>query len=95
MGCEGRPGASDIREPEVDRAWFVVCGAAPNCDVEFERFIAEAGIGIAVALWETAPSVCVVMASAFATSLTVLPLILTSRGRRTENSPDSCDILIA
>lgn len=24
MGCAGRPGASDILDPEVERAWFVV-----------------------------------------------------------------------
>lgn len=24
MGCEGRPGASDMRDPEVERAWLVV-----------------------------------------------------------------------
>lgn len=24
MGWDGRPGASDIRDPEVDRAWFDV-----------------------------------------------------------------------
>lgn len=48
-GCEGRPGASDMRDPDAVRTWFVVCGA---CRFEFDvdRFIAEAGIGIAETL---------------------------------------------
>jgi hypothetical protein len=50
MGCEGRPGASDIRDPEVERAWLVVAGALPSWWFELDRFIAEAGIGIAEAL---------------------------------------------
>lgn len=50
IGCAGRPGASDIRDPDVERAWFVVCGAGPKFEVEFDRFMADAGVGIAEAL---------------------------------------------
>ena len=57
MGCAGRPGARDIREPEVVRTWFVVCGACVKFEVEFDRFIAEAGMGIADTLCDTAPRV--------------------------------------
>lgn len=47
-----------MRDPEVERAWLVVLGGCPNCEVEFDRFMAEAGIGMAETLWETAPRVC-------------------------------------
>lgn len=26
IGCDGLPGASDIRDADVERLWFVVCG---------------------------------------------------------------------
>ena len=45
-GCDGRPGASDIRDPDAVRTWFVVCGAC-RFELDVDRFIAEAGIGIA------------------------------------------------
>lgn len=48
-GCAGLFGASDIREPEVVRTWLVVCGAW-RLDWEVERFMAEAGIGMAETL---------------------------------------------
>ena len=50
LGCAGRPGASDMREPDVLRAWFVVCGACCRFEVDVDRFIAEAGMGIAETL---------------------------------------------
>ena len=56
-GWEGLPGASDMREPEVVRTWLVVCGAW-RFDCEVERFMAEAGMGMAETLCETAPRVC-------------------------------------
>lgn len=46
-GWLGRPGASDMRPPDCERAWL------PNCELcciwctELERFIADEGIGIA------------------------------------------------
>lgn len=58
-GWLGRPGARDMREPEVERAWLEV-NRLPVCcmlDMEFERFIAEVGIGIAEALCVTGPRV--------------------------------------
>lgn len=61
MGCEGRPGASDMRDPDVERAWFVVVLLLlllfPNREDEV-RFMAEAGMGMADTLCDTAPSVC-------------------------------------
>lgn len=57
-GWLGRPGASDMREPDVERAWLLVKGCW-RFDIEFERFIAELGMGIAEpALWLMPPSVC-------------------------------------
>jgi len=55
-GCDGLPGASDMREPDVVRMWLVVCGAW-RFDWDVDRFIADAGMGIAETLFETAPSV--------------------------------------
>jgi hypothetical protein len=49
LGCAGLLGARDMREPEVVRAWFVVCGACRLC-WELERFMAEAGMGMAETL---------------------------------------------
>lgn len=57
LGCVGLPGASDIRDPEVERMCCAVCGACPKWFCEVERFIAEAGIGIADALLLIGPSV--------------------------------------
>jgi hypothetical protein len=45
-GWFGRGGASDARDPDIDRTWFVVKGALLTPDIEFERFIADAGWGI-------------------------------------------------
>jgi hypothetical protein len=56
-GCEGRPGARDMREPDVVRTWFVVCGACCRFEFEVERFIAEAGMGMAETLLLMGPSV--------------------------------------
>lgn len=39
-----------MRDPDVVRTWFVVCGICGSCDCEFDRFIADAGIGIAETL---------------------------------------------
>jgi hypothetical protein len=46
MGCAGLLGLSDMRDPETVRTCVVVCGAC-RFDCEVERFMAEAGIGIA------------------------------------------------
>ncbi len=45
-GCAGRLGARDMREADVVRTWLVVCRLVWDVD----RFIADAGIGIAEAL---------------------------------------------
>lgn len=47
-----------MREPEVERAWLFVFGACWRFEIEVDRFIADAGIGIAEALWLTVPRVC-------------------------------------
>jgi hypothetical protein len=57
FGCEGRPGASDMREPDVERMCCAVCGACPKWFCDVERFMAEAGIGIADALLLIGPRV--------------------------------------
>jgi hypothetical protein len=49
-GCAGLPGASDMRDPDVVRTWFVVFGTCGRLDCELDRFIADAGIGIAETL---------------------------------------------
>ena len=48
-GCDGRPGASDMREPDVVRTWLVVCGAC-RFWFDVDRFMAEAGMGMAETL---------------------------------------------
>lgn len=88
MGWLGRPGARDMREPDAER--ICVCGAADwRLCTEFERFIAEAGIGIAE-LPLMPPSVC-------ALSVCLLPVevpaMFTSRERRTEKRCASCAIV--
>lgn len=57
MGWFGLLGASDMREPDAERTWVL---GAPfwRLWIEFERFIAEAGIGIADILALIPPSVC-------------------------------------
>ena len=45
-GWFGLPGASDMREPDAERTWVLGAPAWRLC-TEFERFIAEVGIGIA------------------------------------------------
>lgn len=58
MGWLGRPGARDMRDPEVERAWFAVLGA-PNAlafcifEMDWERFMADMGMGIAETLCAT------------------------------------------
>ena len=47
MGCDGRPGASDMREPEADR---MCCVMWVRLVCELDRFIAVDGMGIAEAL---------------------------------------------
>jgi hypothetical protein len=42
-GWFGRDVASEAREPEIDRTWLAVKGALLAPEVEFDRFIAEAG----------------------------------------------------
>ena len=57
MGWFGLPGASDMREPDVERT----CVFGPpgwRLWIEFERFIADVGIGIADILALIPPSVC-------------------------------------
>ena len=46
MGWFGLLGASDMREPDAERRW-VLGAPAWKLWTEFERFIAEVGIGIA------------------------------------------------
>ena len=48
-GCGGRPGASDIRDDDMERAWLMVWGAwfSLMLEMELERLRAEAGWGIA------------------------------------------------
>lgn len=60
MGWLGRPGASDIREPDCDRAWFAVKGAPACCIplMELERFMADEGMGIDVTFVFIGASVC-------------------------------------
>jgi hypothetical protein len=50
-GCAGRPPASDILEPDCERACVFRC-------TELERFMADDGIGIAETLLLTEPRVC-------------------------------------
>ena len=53
LGCDGRPGASDMREPDTERTWeaVVVCGACwLIVAADVERFMADAGIGMAETL---------------------------------------------
>jgi hypothetical protein len=57
LGCEGLPGASDMRDPDVERMCCPVGGACPKWFCDVERFMAEAGIGIADALLLMGPSV--------------------------------------
>jgi hypothetical protein len=47
-GWFGLGGASECRDPEIDRTWLAVKGALfrPGPDIEFERFIADAGCGM-------------------------------------------------
>lgn len=49
-GWLGRGGASDARDPDIDRTWLVVKGALLTPEIEFDRFIADAGCGILVVL---------------------------------------------
>lgn len=58
LGCEGLPGASDMRDPDVERTCWPVAGACPKWFCDVERFMADAGIGIADTLLLIAPSVC-------------------------------------
>jgi hypothetical protein len=55
-GCAGRPGARDILE---DCAWTAVYGACGCAEFEFDRFMADIGIGMADTLVLRGPSVCV------------------------------------
>lgn len=57
LGCWGLPGASDMRDPDVERMCCAVWGAWPKWFCDVERFMAEAGIGIADALLLIGPSV--------------------------------------
>jgi hypothetical protein len=42
-GWFGRGGASDAREPDIDRTWLDVYGALFIPDIEFDRLRAEVG----------------------------------------------------
>ena len=47
MGWFGRGGAREARDPEMERTWLAVKGAAPFApEDDLERFNAEAGCGI-------------------------------------------------
>lgn len=60
MGWLGRPGASDILEPDWDRAWFAAKGAPACCMplMELVRFMADEGMGIDVRFVFMGASVC-------------------------------------
>jgi hypothetical protein len=60
MGWLGRPGASDMREPDCERAWFAPNWPGGCCmfEIELERFMADEGMGIAEMLLFTGASVC-------------------------------------
>lgn len=47
-----------MRDPDVDRMCCAVPGAWPKWFCEVDRFMADAGIGIAETLLLIAPSVC-------------------------------------
>ena len=49
-GCAGRFGASDMRLLDVVRLWLVVAGGWCRLFCEVDRFMAEAGMGMAEAL---------------------------------------------
>jgi len=59
-GWLGRPGASDILEPDCERAWLAVKGAPAGCrlEMELERFMADEGMGMEVKLLFMGASVC-------------------------------------
>jgi hypothetical protein len=47
IGWLGRGGARDARDPDMERTWLAVKGAAPFApEDDFERFNAEAGCGM-------------------------------------------------
>ena len=60
MGWLGRPGASDILEPDCDRAWLAAKGAPACCMplMELVRFMADEGMGMDVRLLFMGASVC-------------------------------------
>ena len=84
-----------MREPDVVRTWVVVCGACWRLELDVERFIADAGMGIAETLLLTAPRACIIFISMRPNSPVWRALRLTSRGRRTENMLASCDMVAA
>jgi hypothetical protein len=104
MGWLGRPGASDMREPDCERAWL---GGNwdPACCMpltELVRFMAEAGIGIADMLLFMGAKDCALRQMVLQEGATGGEIVqqniegrLTSRGRRTENMPDSWAIAIS
>lgn len=49
-GCGGLDIARDCLDPEMVREWLEEYGPAPPIEVEWERFIADAGWGMAVEL---------------------------------------------
>jgi hypothetical protein len=59
-GWLGRPGASDILEPDCDRAWFAAKGPPAGCMplMELDRFMADEGMGIDVMLLFMGARVC-------------------------------------
>jgi len=57
IGWFGRPGARDMREPDVERLCWAVPGGCCRVEMELDRLRAEAGMGIADMLWLMAPSV--------------------------------------
>lgn len=80
-----------MRDPDVDRMCCAVPGAWPKWFCEVDRFMADAGIGIAETLLLIAPSVCK-PDQYFASCDQVQCAFPTSRGRRTENMPPSWDM---
>lgn len=60
MGWLGRPGASDMRDPDCERAWFGGNCNEACCMLEMElvRFIADDGMGIADELLCVGANVC-------------------------------------
>ena len=91
FGCAGRAGARDMREPDCERECCVY-GAAEfwRLEAEVERFMADAGIGIADRFGFRPPRVCCrqycgqLLCTFSRETRRAWTSQLTSRGRRTD-----------